>query len=79
MAGDTTVEPCPHVCVRCGGCPDCCPCTTLQLPQEEIARRAPDRGNVLLARDENFGYGKSPHAEWLRSQMLRRGASEDAG
>ena len=20
------VDPCPHMCVRCGGCPECCPC-----------------------------------------------------
>ena len=25
------VNPCLHVCVRCGSCPDCCPCTTGDL------------------------------------------------
>ena len=25
------VNPCPHVCVRCAGCPDCCPCTMADL------------------------------------------------
>ncbi len=42
MTADTTVDPCSHVCVRCGGCPDCCPCTTADLLLREVPWPIPE-------------------------------------
>lgn len=56
MTADTTaVDPCPHVCAACGGCPDCCP-----------ERHKTTTGDVLFIDEEipailgaSSGHGKS--------------------
>ena len=69
------VNPCPHVCLRCGSCPDCCECTTGELLADafawlrgEAAKRG--AGQIIVIEEEKYWLesdGKpSPATEALR-------------
>ncbi len=51
MDTTTTVDPCEHVCLLCGGCPDCCECTTItaDLLLREVPWPIPDNNREKTA------------------------------